>query len=322
MTASDAPPRALVIGEALVDIVVRDGSVTGEHVGGSPLNVAIGLARLGRGVDFLTHIGTDTQGRRIVEYVKNSDVQLVSGSLSAIRTPTALATLDAGGSAQYVFDIEWQLTGTPEVAPPLVAHTGSIASVLAPGCRATAALMDAYHPSATVTFDPNVRPALIEDADVARGRIDRWIERCDVVKASEEDMRWIDPNRSPEQIARTWLGLGPSIVAVTMGERGAFAMCAGGTVRVPARRVRVADTVGAGDAFMTGLIDGLWSTGLLGAERRPRLARIGGDALTAVMQMAALSAALTVARRGADLPDRATRDAAATGSGPLSTQPG
>lgn len=322
MTESDATPRALVIGEALVDIVERDGSVTGEHVGGSPLNVAVGLARLGRGVDFLTHIGTDARGRRIVEYVNNSGVQLVSGSLSGERTPTALATLDTSGSAQYVFDIEWQLAGTPEVAPPLVAHTGSIASVLAPGCRATAALVDAYRPSATVTFDPNVRPALMEDADIARGRIDRWIERCDVVKASDEDMRWIDPNRSPEQTARTWLELGPSIVAVTLGQRGAFAMCAGGTVRVPALRVNVVDTVGAGDAFMAGLIDGLWSMGLLGAERRPHLARIGGDALTAVVQTAALSAALTVARAGADLPDRATRDAAATGSGPLLAQPG
>jgi fructokinase len=306
MTVPGAPQRALVIGEALIDIVEREGKVTGEHVGGSPLNVAVGLARLGRGVDFLTHIGNDARGRRIVEYIKQSGVQLVSGSQTAQRTPTALATLDAGGSAQYVFDIDWQLTGTPEVAPPLVAHAGSIATVLEPGCRATAALLDTYHPSATITFDPNVRTALIEDGDIARGRIDRLIERCDVVKASDEDMRWIDPNRSPEQIARTWLGLGPSIVAVTMGSQGAFAMCAGGTVRVPALRVNVVDTVGAGDA--------LWSLGLLGAERRPQLARIGEDALTTVVQTAVLSAALTVARAGADLPDRATRDAAAAGS--------
>lgn len=322
MTAPGAPQRALVIGEALIDIVERDGTITGEHVGGSPLNVAVGLARLGRGVDFLTHIGNDARGRRIVDYVNASGVQLVSGSQTAEHTPTALATLDANGSAQYVFDIEWQLAGTPEVAPPLVAHAGSIATVLEPGCRATAALLDAYHPSATVTFDPNVRPALIEDADIARGRIDRLIERCDVVKASDEDMRWIDPNRSPEQIARTWLGLGPSIVAVTMGGQGAFAMCAGGTVRVPARRVNVVDTVGAGDAFMSGLIDGLWSLGLLGAQRRPDLARISEEALTSVVQTAGLSAALTVARAGADLPDRATRDAAAAGSGPLLPQPG
>jgi fructokinase len=305
MSAPGEPERALVIGEALIDIVEREGTPTGEHVGGSPLNVAVGLARLGRGVDFLTHIGNDPRGRRIVDYVKHSGVQLVSGSMTAERTPTALATLDADGSAQYVFDIDWQLAGTPEVAPPLVAHTGSIATVLEPGCRATAALLDAYHPSATVTFDPNVRPALIEDADIARGRIDRWIERCDVVKASDEDIHWMDPNHSPEQIARTWLGLGPSIVAVTMGENGVFAMCAAGTVRVPALRVNVVDTVGAGDAFMTGLIDALWSLGLLGAQRRPQLARIGVDALTAVVQTAALSSALTVARAGADLPDRA-----------------
>jgi fructokinase len=322
MTVPGAPQRALVIGEALIDIVERDGEVTGEHVGGSPLNVAVGLARLGRGVDFLTHIGDDARGHRIVDYVKQSGAQLVSGSLSAERTPTALATLDATGSAQYTFDIDWQLSGTPEVAPPLVAHTGSIATVLEPGCRATAALLDAYHPSATITFDPNVRPALIEDDDIARGRIDRWIERCDVVKASDEDMRWIDPDRTPEQIAATWLALGPSIVAVTMGEAGAFAMCAAGTVRVPARKVNVVDTVGAGDAFMTGLIDALWSLGLLGAARRAQLAQIPTEALTGVVQTAALSSALTVARAGADLPDRATRDAAAAGSGPLLPQPG
>jgi fructokinase len=302
--------RALVIGEALIDIVEREGRVTGEHVGGSPLNVAVGLARLGREVDFLTHIGTDDRGRRIVEHVEGSGVQLVSGSSSAERTPTALATLDVGGSAQYTFDIDWQLTGTPEVAPPLITHAGSIATVLEPGCRAVAALLDTYHPSATVTFDPNVRPALIEDGDTARGRIDRLIERADVVKVSDEDLRWIDPDRTPKQIARTWLALGPSIVAVTMGDQGAFAVCQAGTVRVAAQPVQVVDTVGAGDAFMTGLIDALWSMDLLGASKRAPLRTIGLDALNTVLTTAAMSSALTVARAGADLPDRATRDAA------------
>ncbi|WP_006247070.1 carbohydrate kinase family protein [Mycolicibacterium tusciae] len=314
--------RALVIGEALIDIVERDGQVTGEHVGGSPLNVAVGLARLGRGVDFLTHIADDARGERIAEYVESSGVQLVSGSTTADRTPTALATLDENGSAQYVFDIDWQLSGTPEVSPPLVAHTGSIATWLEPGCRATSALLDAYHPSATITFDPNVRPALIEDGDAARGRIDRLLEKCDVVKASDEDLRWIDPNRSAKQIARTWLSLGPSVVAVTMGDRGAFAICEAGTVRIAAMPVEVVDTVGAGDSFMTGLIDGLWGLNLLGAERRHELRHIGLDALNSVVRTAALSSALTVGRPGADLPDRATRDAAAARSGPQLSQPG
>jgi fructokinase len=310
VTTPGGQKRALVIGEALIDIVERDGRVTGEHVGGSPLNVAVGLARLGRAVDFLTHIGKDARGRRITEYVEASGVQLVPGSTSAEHTPTALATIDENGSAQYEFNIDWQLSGTPEVAPPLIAHTGSIAAVLEPGCRATAALLDAYHPSATVTFDPNVRPALIEDDDFVRGRIDRLIERCDVVKASDEDMRWIDPNRTPKQIARTWLALGPSIVAVTMGDQGAFAMCEAGTVRVAAQPVQVVDTVGAGDAFMTGLIDALWTLDLLGASKRRQLRSIGLDALNIALRTAVLSSALTVARAGADLPDRVTRDAA------------
>lgn len=302
--------RALVIGEALIDIVERDGNVLGEHVGGSPLNVAVGLARLGRSVDFLTHIGTDGYGRHIAEYVKSSGVQLVSGSTSAGKTGTARAVLDASGSATYSFDIEWALAGTPEAAPPLVVHTGSIAAVLEPGCLATKALVDTYRLSATFTFDPNIRPALVTDADAARSRLDRLLERADVVKASSEDMHWIDPTRTPEQIATAWLALGPSIVVVTYGADGAVAMCAGGTVRVPAGNVDVVDTVGAGDAFMTGLIDALWSMDLLGAERRPQLRAIGTEELTVATRAATLTSALTVARAGADLPDRVDVDRA------------
>ncbi|WP_396904242.1 carbohydrate kinase [Mycolicibacterium phlei] len=306
--------RALVIGEALIDIVERAGEVDGdggtEYVGGSPLNVAVGLARLGRDVDFLTHIGTDARGRRIADYVKASGARLVAGSTTAAQTPTARAMLDEHGSARYEFDIDWQLSGTPEVRPPLVVHSGSIATALEPGCRAAAALVDTYRTSATVTFDPNVRPALITADDSVRGRIDRLIERADVVKASDEDMRWIDADRSPEDIARTWLSLGPSIVAVTMGGRGAFAVCAAGEVRVPAFPVDVVDTVGAGDAFMTGLIDALWTLNLLGADRRRDLARISIETLTDVIRTAAMSSALTVAKAGAQLPDRTTRDEA------------
>lgn len=297
--------RALIIGEALIDIVERDGRVVGEHVGGSPLNVAVGLGRLGRDVDFLTHIGDDERGRRIVKYVESSGVQLVSGSTSAARTPTALARLDAAGAAEYEFDLEWRLSGTPEVAPPLVAHTGSIAAFLDPGCLAVAALLDTYRTAATITYDPNVRPALITERGQAIARIDRLIEKADVVKASDEDLRWIDPDRSPEQVAAAWQALGPSIVAVTMGARGAFAVSAAGVARVDARPVRVVDTVGAGDAFMTGLIDALWSLGLLGAERRRALARIDVATMEGVLAEATLASALTVARAGADLPDRA-----------------
>jgi fructokinase len=297
--------RALVIGEALIDIVERDGHVLGEHVGGSPLNVAVGLGRLDRAVDFLTHIADDDRGRRIVDYVKASRVDLVPGSVSADRTPTALASLNESGAADYTFDLEWQIAGTPEVAPPLVVHTGSIAGFLGPGCLATAALLDAYHLAATITYDPNVRPDLIEDRDQAIARIDRLVEKADVVKASDEDLRWVDPTRTPEQIATAWQSVGPSIVAVTTGGDGAFAICAAGTVHVEARHVEVVDTVGAGDSFMTGLIDALWSLDLLGGAKRKELARIDVDTLAGVLRAATLASAITVARAGADLPDRA-----------------
>jgi fructokinase len=302
--------RGLVIGESLIDIVERDGRTDDEHVGGSPLNVAVGLARLGRDVDFLTRIGDDPHGRRIADYVNAAGVQLVSGSQVAGRTATARLSVGEDGSADYVFDLDWQLSGTPMVTPPLFAHTGSIAAVQDPGCLAVAALIDTYRVSATVTFDPNVRPSLIADRDLARQRIEHFVERSDIVKVSEEDLRWIDPNRPPERMAQTWLALGPAVVAVTMADRGAMAVCAAGAARVPARPVEVVDTVGAGDAFMVGLIDALWGRGLLGAQRRAELAGIDLDALTAALEAASLSSALTVARAGADLPDRAALEAA------------
>ena len=133
--------RGLVIGESLIDIVQDGQQVTGEHVGGSPLNVAVGLARLGRDIDFLTHIADDPYGRRIAEYINAAGAQLVSGSQNADRTTTARLTFDANGSANYVFDLDWQLSGTPMVAPPLFVHTGSIAAVQDPGCLAVAALV-------------------------------------------------------------------------------------------------------------------------------------------------------------------------------------
>lgn len=301
--------RGLVIGEALIDVVQHRG--VAEHVGGSPLNVAVGLARLGREVDLLTHIARDEAGRRVADYVEASGARLVPGSTSASRTPTAVATIADDGSATYAFDLEWRLSGTPEVAPPLFVHTGSIAAVREPGCLAVAALLDAYHVSATVTFDPNVRPSLIVDPDAARARIAHLVERSDLVKVSDEDLTWIDPENSPERTARSWLASGPAIVVLTMGRQGSLGFCSAGEIRVAARPVRVVDTVGAGDAFMVGLLDNLWGRGLLGADRRAALRRIDLDALTAALETAGLASALTIARAGADLPDRAGLNAAA-----------
>lgn len=294
--------RALVIGEALIDMVEHPGPSGGivEHVGGSPLNVAIGLARLGRDVDFLTHIAGDGPGLRIADYVKSSGAHLVPGSNTARRTSTAVAKIADDGSADYAFDLQWRLSGTPEVAPPLLVHSGSIAAVREPGCLAVAAVLDTYHVSATVSFDPNVRPALITDRDLAEARIAHLVERSDIVKASDEDLRWMNPGRPPEETARAWLASGPAMVVLTMGDRGSVAFCAAGEARAAARPVRVVDTIGAGDAFMVGLLDALWTRDLLGADRRAALRRIDLDAMTSTLGAASVSAALTIARAGAD----------------------
>ena len=245
--------RALVIGEALIDIVERDGRVLGEHVGGSPLNVAVGLGRLGRGVDFLTHIGDDERGRRIVDYVEASGVRLVPGSTTAERTPTALARLDETGAADYVFDID--------------VGTGGHAGGGAAGRRAHR--VDRRLPRPGLPGDGraarrvppvghhHVRPERAAGADHrsrAGHRTHRPPGRTRRRRQGQRRGPAVDrpglalPSGSPT----TWLASGPSIVAVTMGERGAFAVCAAGTVRVAARQVDVVDTVGAGDAFMTG----------------------------------------------------------------------
>jgi fructokinase len=146
----------------------------------------------------------------------------------------------------------------------LVLHTGSIATALEPGCDAVAELIDANAATSTMSFDPNIRSAFFEDAEQALSRVETVVARSDVVKASDEDMRWLDPHSSPEELAARWLTLGPSIVAVTFGAHGSFAICADGDERIPAYPAEVVDTVGAGDAFMTGLIDALWDLGLLG----------------------------------------------------------
>jgi fructokinase len=299
------------VGEALIDVVEHQGQALGEHVGGSPLNVAVGLALLGRQVEFLTWIGGDRRGQRIADYLYDSGVHLAAGSTGAPRTATALAELDESGSATYTFDVDWQIPASVSPASPQVLHTGSIATALEPGASAVEQLVAEHHAVATITFDPNIRPMFFESPEQARSRVEAVVARSDVVKASDEDMRWLEPELSPTDLAARWLSLGPAIVAVTFGADGSYAVCANGELRIPAYPTEVVDTVGAGDSFMTGLIDALWDAGLLGADRRDQLRDIPADTLRRVVQIAALSSALTVARPGAALPDRATRDRAA-----------
>jgi fructokinase len=162
----------------------------------------------------------------------------------------------------------------------------------------------------TVSYDPNVRPALLGDAARARPGIERLVALCDVVKVSNEDLRWLYPDRTDEDVARGWLAAGPALVVVTRGDAGVYAVCAGLELRRPAAPIDLVDTVGAGDSFTSGLLDGLHRADLIGGARRVALAGIDESTLGSVVDSAALVAAITCSRPGADPPTRGEVDAA------------
>lgn len=305
MTEHPAPARALVVGEALVDVVRRDGAEPAEHPGGSPANVAIGLGRLGRRVDLLTWLADDAYGDLVRTHLAASDVHVLAGDRAPERTPVATAHLDATGTATYEFDLTWDLPTRWDEGEdaPAVVHTGSIATVLEPGGEAVARLLAARRATSTLTYDPNLRPALMGTPAATLPVVERLVGLADVVKVSDEDLAWAHPGVPPVEIARDWVRRGPALVVVTLGGEGAFAVTASGhELTVTAPRVTVADTVGAGDSFMAGLIDGLWTAGLLGAGARDRLRAVDAATVERVLVRCAAIAAITVSRAGANPP--------------------
>ncbi|PFG33804.1 carbohydrate kinase family protein [Sanguibacter antarcticus] len=300
-----APDLALVIGEALIDVVHRTDGSTSEHPGGSPANVALTLGRLERPVELLTWIGNDVYGDVVRKWLAGSSVSIAPGSDGASSTSLAVARLGADGGATYEFDLDWNLCRTAEVPEgTIVAHTGSIAAVLEPGATAVRRVLGSARSRATITYDPNIRPSLMGTATAVRPRVEELVGLSDVVKVSDEDLRWLYPAADLGSIATRWQKSGPALVVVTYGGEGAHAYTAGGRVDVAAPAVTVADTVGAGDSFMGALIDGLWSAGLLGASQRGALATISTETLTTVLEQCVQVAAITVSRPGANPPRR------------------
>ena len=300
----------MVVGEALIDIVIPPSGPSVEYVGGSPANVAIGLARLGHRTSLATHIGTDPRGRRIADLMATEQVTLTSGSTDATRTPTAAAHLDDAGVATYEFDLEWALDVAKIVVPPgSHLHTGSIAATLFPGSAAVLEIVTAARPHATISYDPNARPTLMGSPEDARVVIERLIRLADVVKASEEDVRWLYGSAPLTHVLAEWAAMGPSICAVTQGGAEVVVLAAGTIEHFPTLRTTVVDTVGAGDSFMSGLISGLIDEGLLGdAAARERLRFAQWPAIRAALDRGLTCAAITVSRSGSNPPVRSDLD--------------
>ena len=300
--------RTLVIGEALIDAVTTSSGETLEHVGGSPANVAFGLAALDHDVDLATWIATDERGRRIAEVCRMRGVGLTPGSQGAPFTSVAHARVGPTGAASYVFDLEWQLAAVPQLETYGHVHIGSIGAVLEPGAPAVRATAETARARSTVSYDPNARPSLMGHSADARRTIESAIALSDVVKLSDEDITWLCPGEALDDVLARWCALGPALMIVTHGGEGAAVRVGrtGETRSFPAPSVTVVDTVGAGDSFMAGLISGLLDTGLLGgAEARDALAQVTLDDVRPAVEQALATGALTVGKAGAHAPTRA-----------------
>ncbi len=316
-----------VCGEALVDLVSVDGRHYTAHPGGSPANVAVGLARLGVDVSLLARVSDDAFGRLLRDHLTGNGVDGRDLVPAAEPTTLAVATVGDDGSATYDFYVEgtadwqWAAGELPErVADDVTAlHTGSMALEMAPGATEIESLLRREHhrDAVTISYDPNIRLARRGDRRVAREQVERLVGLADLVKVSSEDLAWLLPGVAPQDVARDWSGRGPGLVVATLGADGAIAVGPDGEV-VTARspRVDVVDTVGAGDAFMAGLLSGCAGAGLLGAGPRDRLAALDPAQLKSLLARAGTVAALTCGRAGADPPSQAEL-AAATAPAPI-----
>jgi fructokinase len=313
MTDMSASPPAsssavLVVGESLIDAVERGSEPPELHVGGSPANVAFGLAALEHDVSLATWFGRDDWGRRIADRCAEKGAKVVEGSDGAARTSVARAVLDASGAATYDFDITWQLPALSDLDRYGHVHTGSIAAVLEPGGSQTLVTVQQARRSATISYDPNVRPSLMGSPDEVRPRIEALVALADVVKASDEDIAWLYRDRFVPDVLRQWGLLGASLTVVTRGGEGALYALhhVGSLATCDARGKGLVDTVGAGDSFMAGLLSGLLDAGLLGTpEARERLAAATLRDVRPAVERAVTTGGITVSRAGAYSPGRA-----------------
>jgi fructokinase len=296
----------LVVGESLVDVVLpADGGPAHDAVGGSCLNVAVGLARLDVPTVLMTRLGDDTFGRMCADHVEASGVVLAEGSVvPGHRTSTSTAHLDEHHAATYTFEMLWDLPlhTLPEVAG---VHAGSLGAALAPGRDAVVDLVtQAQEADVFVSYDPNIRPVFLEDADTTWAEVLQLAERSRLVKLSDEDLRLLRAEEREEDVCRRLLSAGATeLVVLTRGAKGATAYAEGTTLDVPAPPTDVVDTVGAGDSFMAAMLAMLTDWGVVdGGEGS--LAALDDSRLELLVRGAATAAAVTCSRRGANPPTR------------------
>jgi fructokinase len=298
----------VVTGENVVDLIPRPDGALLPALGGGPANIAVAAARLGAPVAMAARLGADAFGdafrRRLVE----SEVDGRYLRDSADPSTLALASIAGDGSARFDFwhhgaaDFGWRDGELPALREGDIAHIGSLAAFLPPGGDAIERWAADLRPQCTVTFDPNLRPISLAQPG-ARERLERLVAVASVVKVSEDDVRLAHPGVPVEETALRWLATGgPGLVLLTRGSAGITAFAPDGERTVPAPRVPVVDTIGAGDAAMGAVLACLHERGSVDLEYVVTVAalactRAGADAPTAAEVSAFLASRTAPAPR-------------------------
>jgi fructokinase len=306
-----------VIGEALVDLV-PDGpaAVYRAHSGGSPFNVAVGLARLQNPTSLMARLGDHGFGRTLRDAAAAEGIDLGAAPDAPEPATLAVVSLDDDGHATYEFYLQgtadWQWSATELSRLPAdaeVLHFGSIAAWTPPGNERIDAFIRDVRATrdVLVSYDPNIRASVIGERALARELVERSVGSAHVVKASREDLEWLYPGRPVEESAAEWSAAGPVLVVITDGAHGAAAYRDG---REPqhqrGRAVSLVDTIGAGDAFTAGMLNGLVRRGL---QAPASVAELSDAKLGKVLEEAVLISSVTCERAGADPPRvRSTSD--------------
>ena len=302
----------LVSGDCLIDFMPvraadgRDAYVPA--VGGSSLNIASAIGRLGVPSGFVSGISSDMFGELIAQHLRASNVDIARVTRSARETTLAFVRYEADKSARYAFYDEGSAARMWRFEPnkvPLAGiralHFGSTTLINEPSAGETLRLVEAARAGATIAFDPNCRPSLIADVPAYRRAMEAMIPLADLVKMSTDDLNYLRPGAAADQAASDWLAKGPGLVVITGGEAGATAYARAGKAHRPARPVHVADTIGAGDTFHAAMLVKLYETDMLA---RGQLRGIGETRLVEVIDFALAAAAITCSRPGADPPWR------------------
>ncbi len=301
----------VVSGEALMDVFAAGETPTGvqldARIGGSPLNVAIGLARLSQPVAFFGAVSRGFLGDRLMKAIEAEGVGTACTPRLDAPTTLSLVGVDAAGVPSYAFmgtdaaDRLLPLSALHSVPAAQAYQFGSYAMVVEPVATTQRALVEREWQRSVVAYDPNIRLNVEPDIQRWRDTLQWMLSRAALLKVSDEDLGLLYPGRAPAELAREWLAAGVALVVVTRGAEGALAWTAQHHVAVPPVRVAVVDTVGAGDTFQAALLTALAEHGLL---TRAALAALPVDALNQALGFAAQAAAITCSRRGADLPRR------------------